>query len=297
MNSDTILVTGSTGKQGGAVARHLLKDGWKVRALVRDVGKPAAIKLEKMGVVLAKGDLFDRASLDRAMQGAHGAFSVQNYWLPDVGFKGEIRQGTMLADAAKDAGVEHFVYSSVGAAHRGMGQKHFESKWRIEQYLEEVELPHTILRPVAFMDNIIWSRAEISNGELPGMGVPPEKKTQIIAVDDIGAIAAITFSDPARFLGQTLELAGDELTDGEKASILSQVIGRPVMVVDRKLPEGFEPDEEQLAANRFFNGKAYTADIDAVREIHLGLQDFKQFLLNNDWKDLPVLPMPKDAGP
>src|SRR5512141_71829 len=129
MNDKVIAVTGATGQQGGAVARKLLADGWKVRALTRDVEKPAAQELAQAGAELVVGDMDSRSDLDAAFQGVYGAFSVQNFWLPNVGFEGEIRQGKNVADAARAAGIQHLVFSSVGAAHRGMGQKHFESKW------------------------------------------------------------------------------------------------------------------------------------------------------------------------
>jgi uncharacterized protein YbjT (DUF2867 family) len=136
MNSNQIiLVTGATGQQGGAVARHLLKDGWKVHAIVRDPNKPAAQALAKQGAELKKGDLNDRASIDASLEGVYGVFSFQNFWLPDVGKEGELRQGKNVADAANAAGVKQFVYSSVGAAHRGMGQEHFAYKWDIEQHI------------------------------------------------------------------------------------------------------------------------------------------------------------------
>src|SRR5262245_4205833 len=153
MNDKIIAVTGATGQQGGAVARKLLSDGWKIRALTRDPNKPAARALAEAGAELVPGDMDSRSELEAAFQGAYGAFSVQNFWLPEVGYDGEIRQGKNVADAAKAAGVQHLVYSSVGAAHRGMGQKHFESKWIIEQYIQSLELPYTILRPVAFFEN------------------------------------------------------------------------------------------------------------------------------------------------
>ena len=296
-NDKTILVTGATGQQGGAVTKHLLKDGWQVRALVRDPDKSNAQALVKQGAKPVQGNLYDRASLDAAFEGVYGAFSVQNFWLPDVGYEGEIKQGKSLADAAKKAGVQHFVYSSVGAAHRGMGQKHFESKWVIERYLDEIGLPHTIVRPVAFMDNINWVRASISNGILPGMGTRSDKKTQLIAVDDIGAIVAIMFSDRQENLGRTLEIAGDELTEPEKAATLTRVVGRQVELVQPQMPEDYTPDEEQIAGVRFFDGEAYTADIDAVRKTHPGLRTFEQFLQEGDWEDLPVLPMPEGDNP
>ncbi len=289
MSNNVILVTGATGQQGGAVARHLLKEGWEVRALVRDPNKDQAQALLNQGAELVQGDLNDRASLDAALRGAYGAFSVQNYWLPDVGYDGEIAQGNRLADAAKDADVQHFVYSSVCAAHRGKGQKHFESKLVIERHLEELGLPHTIVRPVAFMDNIEWSRAKISNGVLPGWGVHQDKRTQLIAVDDIGAMVAIVFSNRLEYLGQTLEIAGDKLTEAEQAKILSNVIGRPVSVAQT---EKGEEDEEQIAALRFFNSEAYTSDIAAVRRIHPGLRTLEQHLRETGWENLPVLAMP-----
>jgi len=292
-NNKVILITGATGQQGGAAAQYLLKDGWAVRALVRDPNKDKAQELANQGVELVQGDLYDRASLDDALRGAYGAFSVQNYWLPDVGYEGEIKQGKLFAEAAKGADIQHFVYTSVGAAHRGMGQKHFDSKWIIEQYLVEINLPHTILRPVAFMDNLNWSRAEISNGALKSFGTAPDKGTQLIAVDDIGAIAAIVFANPDEYLGSTLEIAGDELSETEKARILSEVIGRPVELVQPQLPEGFKPDEEQLAGVRFFNGEAYSADIAAVRKIHPDLLILDRFLRKSGWEDMPVLPMPE----
>ena len=297
MDNKTILVTGATGQQGGAVAKHLLKDSWIVRALVRDPNKDKAQALQEQGVELAQGDLTDRTSLQNAVEGVYGIFSVQNFWLPEVGFDGEIQQGKLLADVAKEAGTQHFVYSSVGAAERGEGQKHFESKWLIEQYLKEIGLPHTILRPVAFMDNLNWSRPQISNGVLPSRGVRADKKNQLIAVDDIGAIASIAFSNPDEYLGQTIEIAGDELTEAEQAEVLSTVTGRPVKLTIQEMPEGIPPDEELLAGDRFFNGKAYTADIAAIRKMHPNLQALEDFLRANGWTDLAVLPIPENSNP
>src|SRR4051812_1587525 len=141
-NEKLIVVAGATGQQGGAVARHLLKNGWKVRALTRDPNKDAAKALAAQGAEIFQNDLEDRAGLDAALRGAYGAFSVQNFWLPNVGYEGEIKQGKIFADAAKVAGIQHLVYSSVGAAHRGMGQRHFDSKWEIEKYIKQLDVPY-----------------------------------------------------------------------------------------------------------------------------------------------------------
>ena len=252
MNNKVILVTGATGRQGGAVARHLLEGGWRVRSLVRDPNKDT-------GQALAK-------------------------------------QGKLFADAAKEAGIQHFAYSSVGAAHRGMGQKHFESKWIIERYIKELGLPYTTVRPVAFMDNHNWWRPHVSNGTLQSYGVRHDKRTQMIAVEDIGAIVATVFSEKQEYLGKTLEIAGDELTETEKVETFSKVIGRSVKLVQPQMPEAYTPPEEEIAAIRFFNGEAYTADIAAVRKIHPGLRTFEQYLRETGWENLPVLPMPESGS-
>lgn len=295
-NDKTILVTGGTGQQGGAVVTHLLKNGWKVRALVRDPNKDAAKALAEQGAELVKGDLYNRGSVDDALKNSYGVFSVQNFWLKDVGYDGEIKQGTLLAEAAQAAGVKHFLYSSVGAAHRGMGQKHFASKWLIEQHIQKLGLPYTIIRPVAFMDNYNWARPQISNGVFQSFELKPDKTMQLIAVGDIGAFSAIVFDKPDVFLGKTIELAGDELTLTQIAETFGRVIGRPVKLVSAQTPEAEQPTPEQIAMNQFFNGKGYDADIEAIRKIYPGLRTLEQYLRDTGWENMPVLPLPKEAN-
>jgi uncharacterized protein YbjT (DUF2867 family) len=294
MNNRIIAVTGATGQQGGPVARRLLADGWKVRALTRDLQKPAANDLAALGAEVVPGDLDRRAELDAAFKGAHGVFSVQNYWIPSVGFEGEIRQGKAVADAAKAAGVAHLVYSSVGAAHRGMGQKHFESKWMIEQYIESLGLPCTILRPVAFYENFNWQRADILNGTFNGIGLRPEKERQYLAVADIAVFAALAFADPKTYVGRRLELAGDALTESQIAETFAKVIGRPVKLGVGSGRGG--SDEEMKAMFKFFNGEAYGADIPALRKIHPALLTLEQYLRKNGWENAQPIPLPEKTG-
>lgn len=294
-NNKIIAVTGATGQQGGAVARRLLAEGWRVRALTRDVNKPAAQELKALGAELVAGDMDNAAELKTAFKGAYGVFSVQNFWLPTVGYEGEIRQGKAVADAARAAGVKHLVYSSVGAAHRGMGQKHFESKWIIEQYIQSLDMPYTILRPVAFMENYNWSRAYILNGIFQGFGLRPEKSLQIVATDDIGVFAELAFANPEQFIGKTIELAGDELTEFQIAGVFTKVIGRPVQVAASQMPEGATPTEEQIAMFNFFNGEGYAADIPALRKLHPGLLNLDGYLRKNGWENQQPIPIPKNA--
>jgi len=294
MKDKMIAVTGATGQQGGAVARKLLADGWKVRALTRDVDKSAAQELKALGAEVVPGDMDDRAQLDAAFQGAYGVFSVQNFWLPNVGFEGEIRQGKNVADAAKAAGISHLVYSSVGAAHRGMGQKHFESKWIVEQHIHSLGVPYTILRPAAFMENQEWARPYILNGALQSIGLPPDKKHQIIAVEDVAVFVALAFADPNTYIGQTIEISGDELTETEMADLFTKVIGRPVHLVP-PVDENQQPEEFRLMYG-FFKGEAYSADIPALRKIHPGLLTFEQYLRKHGWENAEPIPMPENSG-
>ena len=296
MNDKIIAVTGATGLQGGAVARKLLEEGWQVRALTRDTGKPAAQELEALGAELVPGDMDNRAELEAAFAGAYGVFSVQNYWLPNVQYDGEIRQGKAVADAAKAAGVQHLVYSSVGAAHRGMGQKHFESKWIIEQHIQSLGLPYTILRPAFFMENHNWARPYILSGTFTGKGLHPDKGIQSIAVEDIAVFAALALANPDAYLGRTLELAGDELTETETAQVFTRVIGREVRLAQPEQSEGGDPDEEMIAMYRFFNGEGYDADIPALRKLHPGLLTLEDFLRRNGWENQEPIPIPESAG-
>ena len=291
-----IAVNGATGQQGGAVARKLLADGWEVRALTRDVNKPAAQELASLGAEVVAGNMEDRAELDAAFKGAYAVFSVQNFWLPNVGFEGEISQGKNVADAAKAAGIEHLVYSSVGSAHRGMGQKHFESKWIIEQYIQSLGIPYTILRPVGFMDNQNWSRAYILSGTYTGLGLRAEKGIQTIAVEDIAVFVALALADAKTYQGRTLELAGDELTESQTAETFTKVIGRPVTLAAPAGNRRGASEEEMAAMFNFFNGEGYDADIPALRKIHPGLMTLEQYLRKNGWENAQPIPIPENQG-
>ncbi len=297
MSDKLIAVTGATGQQGGAVARKLLAEGWKVRGLTRDPNKQAAKELAALGAEMVPGDMDKRSELDAAFKGASGVFSVQNFWLPNVGFEAEIKQGKNVADSAKAAGIQHLVYSSVGAAHRGAGQKHFESKWIIEQYIHKLGVPYTILRPAAFMENFNWSRAQILNGVYVGRGLRPEKTVQTVAVEDIAVFAALAFADPKQFIGKTIELSGDEETESQTAETFARVIGRPV-ALEKPIPgagRGARTGEEMKAMFAFFNGEGYDADITALRKIHPGLITLEQWLRKNGWVNAQPMPMPEQT--
>lgn len=279
-----ILVTGATGKQGGAVARRLLgSEKWQVRALTRDTSKPAAEALRNLGAEVVQGDLDDEQSLARAVAGTYGVFSVQNFW--ETGYRREVEQGKKLADAAKAAGVKHFIYSSVGGAERNTGIQHFNSKWEIEEYVRARELPWTIFRPVFFMDNFSSpeNRASILNGTL-SLALPPKVKLQAIAVSDIGGMVTLAFNNPQTYLGKAMEIAGDELTGPEMAERFSRVLGRSVRYVEMPLEQLRSINKEYAVMMEWFVAEGYKADIAGLRRIYPGLMSFDDWLLSEaEW--------------
>ncbi|MEU0917309.1 MULTISPECIES: NmrA/HSCARG family protein [Streptomyces] len=263
-----ILVLGGTGNQGGATARELLSRGWSVRALVRDPDKPEAQALKELGAVLVRGDLEDVASLRAAAEGVYGIFSVQALAYEPETLAAEVRHGKAVADVAKEAGVTHFVYSSVGGAERGTGIDHFESKAEIERHIKALGLPATILRPVFFMNNLLHF-ADAQGERVMSLPVKPDKPMQFIASDDIGVFAADAFDRPAEFIGREIELAGDEITFPQVAEVYERITGTP----SRLEPT---PIEERMF--EWFAEEGYQADIPALRELHPGLLTFEQFL-------------------
>ncbi len=283
MSAKKILVTGATGQQGGAVVRHLLsRVDFEVRALTRDPYKPAAQALARKSVEVVAGDLDDRASVERALEGIYGVFSVQNFW--EAGYEREVQQGKMLADAAQAAGIKHFVFSSVGSAHRRTGLSHFESKWEIEQHLRRIGLPRTILRPVFFMQNWwAFAREPILRGTLP-LPLRPEKPLQQISVDDLGAFVTLAFQQPAQWLGRELDIAGEELTMPQVAAVFTRVLGRPVEYLQVSMDEFCDQAGEEMAMMyQWFDQVGYNADIPALRREYPWLATLAQVLHQQDW--------------
>ena len=269
----TVLVTGATGRQGGAVIRHMLPKGWKLRALTRNPDGHEAQALASQGIEVMRGDLEDPDSIARAAIGAYGIYSVQDFWA--VGAKREVQQGKNVANAAKKAEIKHFIYSSVGGAERKTQIPHWESKWEVENYIRQLGLPATVIRPVSFMETYYIDQVEI--GILKGKLADPirgNKPYQTIATDDIGAFVALAFERPSDFIGKALEIAGSELTNVEAAKVFSQVLGKPVKFQRIPLPVvRLLLGKEFHAMFRWFNDAGYQADIPSLRraypEVHL----------------------------
>lgn len=280
MKNETILVTGSTGQQGGAVAKSLLRQGQKVRAFTRNPAKAEALK--KLGAEVVSGSLTDRSSLDLALKGVKKVFLMTTFF--EEGMEVEVRQGITAVDAAKAAGVEHLVFTSVGSAHRKTCIPHFETKWQVEQHIKKIGLPATIIRPTAFMDNFGTFWQPSSEGVILAP-LRPDTKLQMIAVQDIGEFAAAAFLRPAEFIGQAIDLAGDELTMPEMASHLSNRMGRSIQF------QQIANDQAEAAVGldfalmfRWFNEVGYDVDIPALgQQWGVPLTTFKELVEEASW--------------
>ncbi len=276
-----ILVTGATGNQGGAVARHLLqRRNFKVRAFVRDANKPAAQALKQAGAELVEGDFSDRASLDQALQGVSGIFSMQNF---RDGAQTEIREGKAVAEAASSAGIQHFVYSSVGGAERNTGIPHFDSKFQVEAYIRAIGLPYTILRPVFFFYNYNGMRSMVEGGTLD-QPLSPDTKLQQLSEEDYGAMVAEVFERPTEFLNREEEVASVDMTMPEIAAAFSRVLGKSIEY--QQIPfETFEQQagEEVTIMYRWFEKVGYDADLAQLKRKFSKLSDFEAYLRDHNW--------------
>lgn len=255
----TIVITGATGKQGGAVARALAGKGFTLRAMTRKPDSDAAKAIAAAtGAELVPGDLDDAASLKKALTGAWGVFGVQNTW--EAGVAREEEQGKRLATAAREAGVQHFVYTSVGSADRQTGIPHFDNKFRVEETIRSLAFPsHVILRPVFFMENLPspW----FLNGDNLYAALAPATKLQMIAVDDIGKHGARAFTESEKLDRQEIDLAGDEKTMSEAAAALSKGLGRPITFVPIPIGEVRKNSEDMALMLEWFDRVGYDVDI------------------------------------
>lgn len=281
---DLILVTGATGKQGGAVARQLLSRGHRVRIMTRKPQGEAAQALSKLGAEAAQGDLDDSKSLEVALTGVWGVFAVQNTW--EAGVAREEEQGKRIAEIARKKGVRHFVYSSVGSAHRNTGIPHFDNKWRVEETVRKLGFPsYTILRPVFFMDNFStpWFKPGLQQGKLM-IGIKPSTALQMIAVDDIGKFGVRAFEQHEEMNRREVDLAGDQHTMPQAAAILSKVIGKKIEFVEVPKEEVRKMSADYAMMLDWFDRVGYNVDIPRLAKDHgIRLTTLAEWAAKADW--------------
>ncbi|MFB8009543.1 NmrA family NAD(P)-binding protein [Nocardia sp. NPDC056000] len=294
VGNDLVLVTGATGKQGGATARRLLAAGRPVRALVRDTESAGAQALAAAGAELARGDFDAPETIATAVEGVGAVFLIPPAAFGPDGWDVELeaRRGEDLVAAAKAAGVRQLVFSGI-ASFEAEAQWGAHGKRRIEDAVRGSGLKWTILRPVRFMENYLAQGFPV-DGIKAGVHrhlFPADIPIQMIAVDDVAAFAELAFADPALFHGRILELAGDAHTMVAAAAVISEITGHTVTY--EELPEKFAADlgGEVLNVYRMSRtGKGWHADIPALREILPTLRTFEQWLTETGAAQLkPIL--------
>lgn len=221
-----IVVTGATGRQGGAVARHLLAAGWRVRGITRSPDSSAAQQLAALGAEMVRADMADQDAMRLACAGSHGVFNVQNPMIS--GEDGERTQGRNVVDAAADEGISHLVYGSAGPGTPGTGVAAWDIKLEIADHARSRGVPLTVLRPMAFMELMTDKDLypPVAAWHLMPRLVGEERPLPWLSADDLGAIAARAFADPEAYVGSDLALAADVRTLSECRTIWRRVTAR-----------------------------------------------------------------------
>ncbi|KAK5943205.1 hypothetical protein PMZ80_004211 [Knufia obscura] len=285
-----ILVTGATGKQGGALIKALTSsspNAFELVALTRNIDSPSAQKLsQQRNVRLLRGDLDDVSSIFRqAGSPFYGVFSVQT----PFDHKKEEAQGKALAEAAAKNGVKHFIYTSADRGGPERSDKdatpipHFISKFNIEQRLKAVaaetkgEMRWSIIRPVAFMENLtpdffgkVFGTAWQRNG----------RKMQIVSTESIGILAAEAFLHPEQFASKSISLATDSLSFDEANAIFKRKFGRDMPVTQNVVGRlVLLAAWKQLGIMfKWIREEGFGADPGEFMHRYPGMQNFEQWL-------------------
>lgn len=288
----TVAVAGATGRQGGALARLLLQRGHQVRALTRRPGSQEAAELRLLGAELCQGDLDDGAAVGRALEGVDAFFLMATPY--EAGVAAELRQARQAASAAKRAGVKHLVYSSVASADQQTGIPHFDSKAEVEGFIQELGVPHTIIGPVFFMENLLGPMFVdgLRAGTL-SMPLPARRSLQVVAVADIAGFARLVLERPAEFLGKRIDIASDSLTGPEMAEALSRAYERAIGYAEAPLDAVRARSGDLGRMWEWFDQVGYGVDIHALVRSYpeVGWHDFGRWAREQDWSILDV------AGP
>ena len=237
--SRTILVVGGTGTQGGRVARELLKHGHRVRILTRSPESAAAKAIAAQGAELIRGDMADAASLEPAMENVSAIFSVQ--YADPYDQTVEPRNAANMVQAARKAGVGQVVHTSVAGSNLFPRWDKYpyltqtwENKYAIEELIRQGGFRYwTILHPCWFMENFLpplaaFMAPELNGGVLFGT-LKGDTPLKLNSGEDTARFARAAFEDPAKFHGQDINIASDELSMAEIAQTLSRVLNQKVI--------------------------------------------------------------------
>jgi uncharacterized protein YbjT (DUF2867 family) len=243
-----IAVVGATGAQGGGLVRAILNDKngqFTARAITRNVNSDKAKALADAGADVVAADLDDVKSLKQAFEGAHGAFCVTNFWEHFKPEK-EISQARNMAQAAKDAGVKHVIWSTLEDTRQSiplsddrmptlMGKykvPHFDGKGEANAVFSQLGVPTTYLVTSFYWENFIHFGMGPKKGPDGKLAITlplGNKKLASIASEDIGKTAYAIFEDGAEMIGKTVGIAGGHLTGEQMAKSLSKALGQQVI--------------------------------------------------------------------
>jgi uncharacterized protein YbjT (DUF2867 family) len=243
-----IAVFGATGAQGGGLAHAILNDPnseFAVRAVTRDPNSDKAKELAKLGAEVVTADIDDKESMQRALAGAYGAYFVTFFWA-HFSAERETAEAKNMAAAAKEAGIKHVVWStledvrtfvplnddSMPTLHGKYKVPHFDGKGEGDHFFAEAGLPVTYLMASFYWDNMIYfgmGPKKNADGKYVFTLPMADKKMAGIAAGDIGKCAYGVFKNPGKFIGETIGIAGGQLTGDEMAGALSNALGKDVI--------------------------------------------------------------------
>lgn len=303
-----IAVIGATGAQGGGLVRAILDDSggsFGARAITRDPSSNKARSLADAGADVVQADLDDVDSLARAFDGAYGAFCVTNFW-EHFSPEKELQQAKNLAQAARQAGLKHVVWSTLEDTRNWMSLDdermptlmekykvpHFDAKGEADQEFEKAGVPTTNLLTSFYWDNFIhfgMGPTPTPDGALAIVFPMNDAKLPGIAVDDIGKCAYGIFKRGDDMIGKTVGIAGEHLTGDEMAAKMSRVLGKKIVynAVSPEVYRGFDFDGADDIGNMFQFKRDFNADFvgardpSLARELNPELQNFDTWLAAN----------------
>jgi uncharacterized protein YbjT (DUF2867 family) len=247
-----IAVVGATGTQGGSVARAILHDttgSFALRALTRKPAGERAQALARQGAEVVYADVDDLDSVKRAFTGAYGAYCMTDFWGGDGDPERERIQGTTMAEAARCAGLQHVIWSTLEDTRRFMALSdtrmptllgkykvpHFDGKGEADEAFVRHGVPTTFLLTSFYWENFVrfpgmQLRKDPDDALILAMPMG-DKRLPGIAVDDLGLCALGVYRQACN-AGQTIGVAGGHLTCAEIAATLTKALGRPVRYLD-----------------------------------------------------------------